>query len=616
MTRQDGWRTGCYLVEFTPATPRARTDFGTLRVESVGHGFHTSADLYHAVVSPRRRSTRSRPNQGIPQFPLRNYRFYLRGDAFPTAAPAAEPAPEPPGLEWAFTVFEFAPEAEHGPFIQRQQYLARLHPAARGSAQTASRSNQKLRGPVVNQTGEVVGELIVHWRTSAFRGLTGDLQSLDGAPLFRPEAQGSADSDWSALLAAHQLQGHLSVREARKPTHRPPERKRPWPLAELDRRVLSPRPPRASHPAVPRFRCFSVESLEGGLIGVAIDHAVLETNRGLPPTLTWVIPTGARKAPRATVAGGAERGFAGPALQALGRALGIRPEIDPLAPQLPRGMGEPRRATLKPRQGWARPWPETLGAAERHELRHAPEIALRAPGALSTHGHLQVRHLLGFPPGTTGALDDVALTLTPTEATVPLGAPVRVRWTLRNHGELAVQLPVSLEFSSGHLSGEVRPTSASGVGRGFRPWLVIVTHGTTRVLEPGEATTGQLLLLRGPDGALFPRPGVWEIRLVLEWRRGIRLVRFEATAAVTVTRPASAADARLARRVLAEPELQPALELPGRPWTSARRCLAEVARHLGPLRDAFAAVEAWHALELFRPFTPSASTPKRLPPHG
>lgn len=605
MTRQDGWRTGCYLVEFTPATPRARTDFGTLRVEAVGHGFRTSADLYHAVASPHRHSPRPRarfhPGQGIPQFPLRNYRFYLRGDSFPAPVPEASPSSEPPSLDWAFTVFEFAPAEAEGPFIQRQQYLARLRPTPRSSprARGSTPSPRELRGAVTNQNGEVVGEVVARWRTAALRGVAIEMLSLDGAPLLPAGRKETGGLDWNTLFAAQHLHGPITVQRARTPRRRAPDRKRPWLLATLGDRVLMPRRRGAPAPALPHLRCFCVHSLEADLPGVAINHAALETNGESSPRLTLVLPTG-----------GSRRALVRPTMEALGWALGVRPEIDPFAPQSPRGMGEPRRATLPPRPGMPCPWPRTLGASAGHELRHAPEIVLRTPGALRPHGQLQVRHLLGFPPRTTGALDEVTLTLAPIEDNVPLGAPVRVQWTLRNLGDLAVQLPACLEFSSGHLSGEVRGIFPAGRSRGFRPWMLVGTDVAPRLLPPGEATTGQVVLLRGPAGVLFPRPGRWEIQLVMEWRRGIRLVRFEACAPVTIRRPASAADDRLARRLLAEPELQPALELPGRRWTAAQRCLAAVARQPGALRDAYAAVGAWRGQDFFRSFTPPTPTPE------
>ena len=65
-------RPGCYLLRYTPRRGRPRQYDGTLRVQRDGDATLASGDLY--VHRPPNRD----PTAGIPIFPIKAYRYYVR----------------------------------------------------------------------------------------------------------------------------------------------------------------------------------------------------------------------------------------------------------------------------------------------------------------------------------------------------------------------------------------------------------------------------------------------------------------------------------------------------------------------------------------------------------
>jgi hypothetical protein len=178
-----------------------------------------------------------------------------------------------------------------------------------------------------------------------------------------------------------------------------------------------------------------------------------------------------------------------------------------------------------------RPFPANIEFSyapdDERRLRHLPDPWVR-PG--------------GEDFGAASARADSGLRVSPLLASVPLGAPVRVDLALDRPGvgELSLKNP--------DLRGDA--TGPEGKTRTFRSLLRCVIGAPA-----ADERTGSLTLLRGHEGALFPVPGEYRVR--------VQAGRYEGAASVSITPAEDAAQAEAAARVLGEPETLLTLALGG-----------------------------------------------------
>ncbi len=118
--------------------------------------------------------------------------------------------------------------------------------------------------------------------------------------------------------------------------------------------------------------------------------------------------------------------------------------------------------------------------------------------------------------------NDLQLTVTPVLDTIPLGAPVRVELLLKHCGASGdeVLVPADIGLSGAHVRGEVFGPYPDGKSRSFRPLLIPGDGGKLQKLPLNSSVEGALTLLRGGEGALFPKPGKYEIEVALRWHDG------------------------------------------------------------------------------------------------
>jgi hypothetical protein len=107
------------------------------------------------------------------------------------------------------------------------------------------------------------------------------------------------------------------------------------------------------------------------------------------------------------------------------------------------------------------------------------------------------------------------LEVAPNEPSVPFGMPVRVGLVLRNLTNIVMMAPPSLSLKSGFVRGRV--IDAAGVARTFLPFLVSTLGVPLPGLDPAMPRQGSLTLFSGPDGDLFPAPGVYRIVVEVRW---------------------------------------------------------------------------------------------------
>jgi hypothetical protein len=160
------------------------------------------------------------------------------------------------------------------------------------------------------------------------------------------------------------------------------------------------------------------------------------------------------------------------------------------------------------------------------------------------------------PISPTDMLDlggPLELSVRPLLDSIPLGAPVRVKLTLTNRSESALEVPHSLSLKDEHVSGTVR--GPSRVARTFRSVLRCVETHPTRVLKAGESFSADMTLIRGREGALFPGSGLHTIQIDVLWDVNGIPVKVSGSASVVVTPPLDQSHADAAQKTLSEPDL-------------------------------------------------------------
>jgi hypothetical protein len=148
--------------------------------------------------------------------------------------------------------------------------------------------------------------------------------------------------------------------------------------------------------------------------------------------------------------------------------------------------------------------------ADKDRLQHGPDVMVRS-------GTFVEGTIAGFGDGERKRADGLELELTPLLESVPLGAPVRVRLTLRNRSDREREVPLTLHLKSGCVDGAVF-SPGDQRARPFYPLMRCMDSERGRGLRPGEALHHSLTLLRGHEGALFTRPGDHQVRVRVSWR--------------------------------------------------------------------------------------------------
>ncbi|MGI9613751.1 MAG: hypothetical protein ACR2QO_12625, partial [Acidimicrobiales bacterium] len=183
-------------------------------------------------------------------------------------------------------------------------------------------------------------------------------------------------------------------------------------------------------------------------------------------------------------------------------------------------------------------------------LRHLPDPWVRPGGAISFGGPYS-----GVPLSDDDDVieaEGLSLSSTALLDVVPLGAPVRVEYELTNQLPGAVPVPADLSLRGGSVKGRV--VDSSGASRAFLPMVICLDDDETVDLGPEESMSNAATLMRGPDGALFPSPGLHTIEIELCWEVGGVPVGVRASTTVLVSGTESAEHAAAAAHVLGCPD--------------------------------------------------------------
>jgi hypothetical protein len=229
-------------------------------------------------------------------------------------------------------------------------------------------------------------------------------------------------------------------------------------------------------------------------------------------------------------------------------------------------------------------------------LRHHPDIFVRPGGAPYGTSYSVV------PVPDVDLVADVGsqlkLVVSPLVPVVPLGAPVRLQVRLTNRADVTLPGPADLGLLAGSLFGQV--IAPSGEARVFAP-VNPLEYRSTADLAPGASLCHGESLWRGPDGALFPAPGLYRIEIQAGWLAPGGLATTLADCQVMIGPPCSYLHAKMALALLASQDIVLLLVFRSSPDAgsedarkrigAAMELLHQAAR-IDELRDSLAPIEA------------------------
>jgi hypothetical protein len=210
-----------------------------------------------------------------------------------------------------------------------------------------------------------------------------------------------------------------------------------------------------------------------------------------------------------------------------------------------------------------------FNATVRRHLVHLPDPAVR-PGAMDFFGaavNAPQADQIFWP-------EELTLQVTADPASVALGEPMTLTWTMTNGGAASAQVPSRLDIES--LTARISSTDPQDDTTFLRPAeQVACVRNPLKELAPGESLTGSAAVLWGRDGFLFERPGRYVVDAIVMWQVGTAWIGARAETEVWVSFPLTDQDNRVAS-LLMHPDVGRAISSPhGAPSEAALSRLAQ-----------------------------------------
>jgi hypothetical protein len=163
-----------------------------------------------------------------------------------------------------------------------------------------------------------------------------------------------------------------------------------------------------------------------------------------------------------------------------------------------------------------RPFPENIRWAfnpdDEKRLRHMPDVWVR-PGGIQFGEDYSVAPVAA--DDTIAVPEALALEVRPIQSIIPFGAPARVDFEVKNVSNAPAIAPQNLSMRGGNVRGTV--IDPAGTVRTFQPLVQCIESQPLVRLAPDETVSFSATLLRGPQGALFPAPGLYRIVVEVRW---------------------------------------------------------------------------------------------------
>lgn len=571
------WRTlrcGCYIIKVVSSYNHLSVADGTLRVECHGKGRIASGDLYLRKIfyfgkphltkpskvavawSPRYRNFRPLlesdpdPSQGIPIFPRNQYRYYIK------VTKILESFTKSNSFELEFELYLFSKKSWTLEGVYTAQMFWTTAPVGYPS------KGDYLEGDVKNSSGKVVARLSMGWVSNYLRKATVEIDRVaeSESPL-----NNGAGIDWRTIF--DQVGWDVTVVASDTDVTEPSGES--WSEAECHNEMLNWRDSNDLDnewryyllcvrrlDSTNRGFMFDVSGTDSNNVpreGAAISSHWQFTNDPFHPDIyntPWGLCSNLRF-------GQCTRAYFRTAVHEIAHAMVLYHPSDTtwgssasnnimqVTPQIASNAVAPVQFPNNIEWSFL---PEN-----QNLLRHLPDVIVRPGSVIGFYDPFS--SYTGIPINQ----DDMFIQPTGIELqvkslleSVPIGAPVRIGIKLVNAGIEAFPVPADISMKSGHITGKV--VDPSGTERNFSTIIKILDSAELQLLEPNQSIDNAVTLLRGPKGALFPLPGLYNIVINLSWEGNRCRLQVSGETKVMVISALNEKHAKTARRILSTPD--------------------------------------------------------------
>jgi hypothetical protein len=582
-------KNGCYFATYQPASSLPVSIFrgfyqGTIRVEKTASFTKASGDLYFVrpvfALPGTIPAPSPNPAGGIPIFSRGSYTYYLRIT----------------NILQGFTI--------SGSFQMNFQMHKFNHTAKTFSLETSAKAKmawttapagfpdagQYLKGEVKDATGRTIGTLFMGWVDKYFRKATIEIDSVAGSE--HPLDSGTGET-WQTV--GNKVGWRFNVINSnRNIVQRSGES---WSDAEMHAEMLASRD-LISLDREWRYHILCVKKLDSTSRGIMYDNGGTDSNNvpreGVGISSHWVIPNadpwGLVKGIRF---GTAKAPYFRTAVHEIGHAMELyHNTID---------LGFLNTTDVIAAAGTAsNPFPNNIkwnyAPNDQDRLRHFPDVAVR-PGGIPfgvSHGSIPISDLADETADAVtdqaGLFDEMLqLNVTPVREVFPLGAPVRLDFTISNISHTEMEIPADLSMKKADVYGFV--TDPAGTKRSFSPLMHCADLDEMQVLKPGKNAGDSVTLLRGKEGPLFRQAGYHTIELNVAWDINGIPVNVKGNCSVMVTPATEDEHAKVAKAIFDNADTHLVLVLGGDHLTDAVRVIQQALDNK-VLRPHYAYIEA------------------------